>query len=101
MLFIKLQVLKINCWHHLCAAQGCRVVSLDEGVAVLQMHCPLLIMAGILNLAKVLTIELPTLHKEHHGVFTVHQKCWQWDTHLTFQGTAHTLMNHPVCETPG
>ena len=55
---------------HSCAAQGCGVASLTEGVAVPLMKWPLSVRVGIFEFGQGPGDSSPPLHK---GIFNVHQ----------------------------
>ena len=78
-----------------CAAQGCGVASLAEGVAVPLMHWPRLVRARIWNVVMVLMIAHILLAKDTVGYLSPPTNAGRRDTRLT----VHTLMNHPACET--
>ena len=56
---------------HTYAAKGCVVASLAEGTAVLLMQCPLLAMAGIMNLAMVQAIARQLFVNGTMGIYDV------------------------------
>ena len=62
-----------------------------------------LIRTGICNLFRVPVIARLLFHEGHHGIFNVHQRMLTDGTIrlMYMRETAHTLINHRACETPG
>ena len=76
-----------HCWGHSCAADAVSPVDWRRN----------------LEFVHVGDDSSLTLREEHRGIFNVHQRMPADGTPSlkSIQGTAHTLMNHPACETLG
>ena len=86
---------------HSYAAQDCGGTS-AEGAAILLMQCPLLVSAGIWNLAMVPAIARLLFRTDIVGSLTFtewRQAGHPFNIYPRDVTHSHTLMNRPVCET--